>query len=336
MGIRRPQIILSILLILILAMYTLIPLKGNAFAQESKATGTEIPVEATASIDKNEVMIGDAIKFTICVICKNDTIIQFPEIEQNAGLFAVKDTGREARREKDGCLILERDYEISSYEIGHQTMPSFKIKYKSAQGEGTVDTNEVTINVIGVIKEGENPTDIKDIIPPMDVPTDFKRLIVWSCMGLGGLLLSGIGCWLIIKVRKGRTKRHQLFTIKRAPHEIAYELLEKLSKEDLISRGMIKEYYYRITNILRHYIENRFGLLAPERTTEEFLKEMAQTNILEDTHKSLISEFLEHCDMVKYAKYGPSKNEVTETFNSARRLIDETKESFEGREVLVK
>jgi len=101
----------------------------------------------------------------------------------------------------------------------------------------------------------------------------------------------------------------------------------------LIAKGLVKEYYYRITNILRHYIEDRFGFLAPERTTEEFLTEMAHTNQLDATHKILIQEFLERCDMVKYAKYGPSNLEIKETYDAAKRFIDETIERLKEKEV---
>jgi len=85
---------------------------------------------------------------------------------------------------------------------------------------------------------------------------------------------------------------------------------------------------------LRHYIEDRFGLLAPERTTDEFLIEMAHTNKLDDTHKELVREFLERCDMVKYAKYGPSVLEIKETYDAAKHFIEETKECAEEKEVV--
>ena len=118
-------------------------------------------------------------------------------------------------------------------------------------------------------------------------------------------MLSGVIYGLVYKFKR-RSKIREWQFIRRTPQEIAYGLLERLSKEDLIAKGLVREYYYRITNILRHYIEDRFGLLAPERTTEEFLTEMAHTNQLDATHKILIREFLERCDMVAYAKYGPS------------------------------
>jgi len=102
---------------------------------------------------------------------------------------------------------------------------------------------------------------------------------------------------------------------------------------DLISKGQIKEYYYRLSNIVRHYIENRFKLMAPERTTEEFLAEMTVTERLTEDHKELVGNFLEHCDMVKFAAYGPDSREIENSFNSAKKLVDETREAMQEEAV---
>jgi len=327
--------ILSKLLILVLVVYTLVLSKDTAFAQKSNDTENRAPTEAIASVDKDEVTIGDKIKFVIRVKYKGDITLQFPELGEQIGVFTINEIGlaETPKREKNEYLIVERDYVLSSYEIGHQTIPSLKIKYKGSHGDGEVATSEVIIDIKGVLKEGEISGDIKDIFPPVDVPTSFKRLILWISVGLGFLLLSGIICGLVYKFKKRSKLQEQQF-VRRTPQEIAYELLERLLKEDLIAKGLVREYYYRITNILRHYIEARFGLLAPERTTEEFLTEMAHTNKLDATHKILIREFLERCDMVKYAKYGPSNLEVKETYDAAKRFIDETKECLKEKVVV--
>ncbi len=75
--------------------------------------------------------------------------------------------------------------------------------------------------------------------------------------------------------------------------------------------------------------------MAPERTTEEFLAEMTVTDRLTGVHKELISNFLEHCDMVKFAAYGPDTREIENAFDSAIKLVDETKEVSE-KEVSVR
>ncbi|MEP9411840.1 MAG: hypothetical protein HRF42_10655 [Candidatus Brocadia sp.] len=336
-GIKRHSLLLNTLLILELVVHTLIPLKGIAFALEAIETKNKAALlEAIAYTDRDEATIGDKIKFGIRVKYRDDLTVEFPQINQQLGVFTVRKTGDLSgpKQGKDGRFIIGQDYVLSTYEIGRQTIPSLKIRYKGNQGEGEVATNEITIVIKGVLKEGETATDIKDIFPPLDVPVRFIRLVVWILAGLAAFTLPGIIYWLINKLKKGYRKQEQGLIV-RLPHEVAYELLENLLKEDLITKGLIKEYYYRITDIVRHYIEKRFGLLAPERTTEEFLGEMAHTNKLDDAHKRLVREFLERCDMVKYAKYGPSWAEIQETYDAAKRFIDETKERVEEKEVVV-
>ena len=318
----------SILLILLLVAYTLIAFCGAAFAVKSYTTQDATSIEAKATVDKKEATIGEKIKLTICVNYKAGLVVEFPELDQQIGVFAVKrvEGGDSPRPELHGCFSVERSWILRTYEVGRQTVPPLKIKYKGRSGEETVATNEVTVEVKGLLKEGEEASEIKDISPPLDVPTNFKRLLIWLWAGFVALLIFGAVFWLMWK-RKGAQKTPEMKLPPRAPHEVAYELLDTLTKDGLIAKGLVKEYYYRLTDIVRHYIEGRFGLLAPERTTEEFLAEMAHANTLDKSHKVLIQEFLNHCDMVKYAKYGPSLLEIEETYLVARRLIDETKDT---------
>ena len=94
-------------------------------------------------------------------------------------------------------------------------------------------------------KEGEISGDIKDILPPVDVPTSIKRLILWISVGLGALLLSGVIYGLVYKFRK-RSKIQEQQSIRRTPHETAYELLERLSKGgfdcERFSQGVLLPY----------------------------------------------------------------------------------------------
>ena len=115
--------------------------------------------------------------------------------------------------------------------------------------------------------------------------------------------------------------------VRRIPlaHEIAYAQLEELKNKELVRKGKIKEYFVEVSGIIRHYLENRFNFKAPEMTTEEFLAYVRDNSAFVSEHKSLLKEFLVCCDMVKFAKYAPSQEEITAVFDSAKKFIDQTK-----------
>ena len=64
---------------------------------------------------------------------------------------------------------------------------------------------------------------------------------------------------------------------------------------------------------------------APERTTEEFLIELQSTDVLSTPDKENIGEFLKHCDLVKFAKYSPTTEQIQRTFDLVKDFIDKTK-----------
>ena len=86
----------------------------------------------------------------------------------------------------------------------------------------------------------------------------------------------------------------------------------------------MEEYYVTLSGIVRHYLEGRFGLRAPEMTTDEFFELMSGDGTLVRAHKELVNEFLAHCDLVKFARYGPSSEEIGGAYGAAVRLVRET------------
>jgi len=71
-------------------------------------------------------------------------------------------------------------------------------------------------------------------------------------------------------------------------------------------------------------LEERFRFHAPERTTEEFLYELRETNLLTPDQKDGLGEFLKRCDLVKFARYEPREPELRDLHESALRLVEET------------
>ena len=162
---------------------------------------------------------------------------------------------------------------------------------------------------------------IRDIKPPLYFKTSFLPFII-----LASILL----IWLIVMLSRyiyEKFKKEKLAPSKiiRPPHEIAYEALEALRAKDHPSFGRVKIYYSELSNIVRHYIENRFSIKAPEMTTEEFLFSVRESGKISGSHKNLLKEFLILCDIVKFAKHDSSASEMGASFNAAKIFVDETK-----------
>jgi len=109
-------------------------------------------------------------------------------------------------------------------------------------------------------------------------------------------------------------------------HELAYARLEQLLGRGFLEKGQVKAFYNELSWILRHYIEDRFGLRAPERTTEEFLRELEGNGTLETSWQRILAKFLCHCDLVKFAEHIPETGEIQETFDTTKAFIEATRE----------
>jgi len=79
-----------------------------------------------------------------------------------------------------------------------------------------------------------------------------------------------------------------------------------------------------VSDTIRWYLEERFNFHAPERTTEEFLYELQETDLLLPDQKESLSEFLKRCDLVKFARYEPGEPELHDLHGAAVRLVEET------------
>ena len=165
---------------------------------------------------------------------------------------------------------------------------------------------------------------LRDIKGPVYFPVNYFFIILIAV--LLALFLLALAVRYFLKKRKNPPKK-----VIKSAHQLAYEALEALRARNLPASGKVKEFYFELSDIARHYLENRFTLRAPEMTTEEFLHTLGESTKLTDSHKALLKEFLNHCDLVKFAKYGPTRDEIDTSFKAARKLVDETKDA-EGTE----
>jgi len=178
--------------------------------------------------------------------------------------------------------------------------------------------------IVLALADGEEPEDIRDIAGPVDLPVDYSPYI-WMGAGVVAFIGSGVAVYILLRRRERKIEGAP----PRSAHEIAYEQLQEIADANLIEAGEIERYYVLLSGVIRHYMENRFGLHAPEMTTEEFLQAAASVEtrhaVSLQEHRELLRDFLTECDLVKFARYGPDERQMRTAFESARRFVDETR-----------
>jgi len=166
-----------------------------------------------------------------------------------------------------------------------------------------------TQNAIAPVAE-----DIRDIKPPIEISDDYTWL--WWTLIIVALLVAAILIWQWLKNKKANII---------LPPPIPAHIRAKQKLEQALALiAQPKPFVIVVSDTARAYLEERFNFHAPERTTEEFLRELGGTKLLLPEQKESLGEFLASCDLVKFAKYEPGENELRELHAAAVRLVEET------------
>lgn len=156
--------------------------------------------------------------------------------------------------------------------------------------------------------------DIRDIKPPMEIPSGWA----WVLWTIAALAVVAALFWVWRYWQKKRAEVPLLPVV--PPHVRAKQKLE----EALALLNQPRLFCILVSDTIRFYLEERFNFRAPERTTEEFLHELQSTDLLLPDQKTGLGDFLERCDLVKFAKYEPGEPELRDLHTAAVRLVDET------------
>ena len=150
--------------------------------------------------------------------------------------------------------------------------------------------------------------DIRDIRPPYSIPPGWLWL-VWAAGGLAVIAL-GYGAWRLHRRRGGRVK---------LPYELALEQLDAARK--LMQPEQARAFSIAVSEVVRDYIEISFPVRASHRTTNEFLRDLAtRSDSPLIAHQPILTDFLHHCDLAKFARWILSVPQMESMLQSASRL----------------
>jgi hypothetical protein len=280
------------------------------------------PLTAHVRVDKSSMTIAQTCLLELQATIKGTYQVQMPSVNEVLQHFGIVDWHNVGDRlDANDNVVRTYRYRLEPFLSGEYELPSFNFVFNDVNDPNktyVLETDPIEIKVTSLLGEDREKLVIADIEDVVEVRSEASLTWIWITAGV--VIVVVAGGWFFMRSKRGVS----LIRIFKPAHEIAYERLRKLVARDLIKAEQIKQFYEEISNILRHYIEDRFDLRAPERTTEEFLIELQSSDALGESDKKDLGEFLGHCDLVKFAKHRPETEQIQRTFDLVKNFIEKT------------
>jgi len=269
-----------------------------------------------SSLDTSTIRIGEQIGYNVSVYVPagsnisvqfngNDKVLKVAELKPDTSHY-------------DTSTIIHYKYIITSFDTGVVYVPGVSIRY----GDTIITGDSLMLRVLSVPVDTLSPIkDIKEIIEVEYSWKDWIKEHLTEIIGviLGIALLATIIAYVffrkkVVGIVGGIIKREP-------PHVVALRELEKLEKEQLWQRGYVREYYLALSNILRSYIDRRFGCNTLMQTATEFKEFLCEGKFFPVELGRQLLPFVDRGELAKFARFQPTPAENTESISLVREFI---------------
>lgn len=216
-----------------------------------------------------------------------------------------------------------RTLTITSWDSGYWAIPPFRFVVNG----DTVETDALLLTVNTV--EVDTTKDFRDIKEIYTLPFNLMDWLRehWKPIAGGLLAVAILTALIVLLYRRSREPKPQAPPPPPKPAHIrALLALEALQQRKLWQQGETKRYYSELTEILRGYLQERYGVAAMEQTTDELLSALRMT-AMPRAQQEQLAPLLRLADMVKFAKWNALPSENEQAMASAFRLVQETAET---------
>lgn len=306
-----------------LAALVMLALAGSWTSAWASALSNGVAIEA--AVDKEKVTVGDLIEYTVTYTYPADMQVTLPVMGANLGNFVIRDFTIDEADLPEGTTRISRNYTIAAYFTGDREIPAETVTFRRPDG-GTGQARGPAITIVVESVASDQEEGLRGPKEAREVPYDPTRLyrglaILGGAILLLGLLLNFVRRWLNRPVPVVEPPT-------RPAHEVALEALAELRAMPIESHLDTKQFYFRLSEVLRAYTGRLYNVHLMEKTTEEARRDLRKTEMPQGHFRTvlgLLSEF----DIVKFADYTPPATERTSHLDGVERFVRETMLRFQ-------
>ena len=268
-----------------------------------------------ARIDSIEMLMGEQTHVTLTVTAPEGSKIEFPQYKRTQELVPGVEVV-ETRTEGDQMEVLT----LTSFEDSLYSLPPFKVKVNGKE----ILSNRLALKVIGI---DVDTTHFEKFYGPKDVQDNPFLWSEWAplfWLSVLMLVLMALGYYLYLRLRDNKPIITSVKIVKKLlPHQKAMKEIEQIKAEKMQTSENQKEYYTKLTDTIRRYIEERYGFSAMEMTSSEIIDRLTR----QGDQKALdeLRTLFQTADLVKFAKYSTLINENDMNLVTAVDFINSTK-----------
>jgi hypothetical protein len=272
-----------------------------------------------SSVSQDSLFVGDRIRLGVTMLVPKGSQVVPPATDNGFGAFVVKEWVSD-KSEKKSADSLSFNYILTTYSAEPCTIPSLSFVQTSGTKTDTLHTDVFPMRVALVPPPSAQDTAVIRDIKGLETVGKPSLLWLWLALGLVAMALA------VLVLRRFRKKQVSAAPIvpPKPPYEEAMEALRALEEKQYISKGMIREYVFGLSDIVKRYIERRFSVNAAEFTTGEML-DWIQISPLEPSQRKACEWFFSTADPVKFAKWTPDTDTVRRFGADMRSFIEQTR-----------
>jgi hypothetical protein len=286
------------------------------------AVSAQVSVEAV--IDSIQIFVGQQVHVTLTATAKENTKVEFPQFKPmeyiTPGVEVLDRQELDQKAQDNGFVSRSMVYTMTSFDDTLYYIPPMTVKidgkpYKSKSLALKVLTIEV------------DTLHAEKFFGPKDVQDSPFQWSDWSLpfwLSVLMLVLLAIAYYLYLHLRDNKPIISHIRIVKRLlPHQKAMKEIEQIKADKMVSSENSKEYYTKLTDTLRKYIEERYGFNAMEMTSSEIIEKLMASqdqNALDE-----LRQLFTTADLVKFAKYSTLINENDANLVNAIDFINQTK-----------